>query len=551
MKFPRYTNYMLILFLSILSILLRFPGTSHSVGIDAFVMQGLANQIVEDGYAAWIVHPLSYLGLFPLSYPSGGIFLPAGLAVMSGYQSEVSILPLSMLMGLIGVLGAYLLAREFKKDDLFAFIVAFIFCIAPKFILNTTWETPTRGGFMAFTPIFLFMLLRAHRIPTRKNLAMVVLMLFILAAFHRLAILMLIVILAYIFTSMFLVATRIAKLKMPTLFLKPKTRSRVRTLSFIGLFILGAVLLLGSGVLEVYEYGRLMHAESVPGETVNLGVSLTRSSGVLTPFILLGTYAFVSQRNKSLKEFLIIFTALAIIPTLYLRRYTGFYVPIFIAILAGMGVYYLISIMAQMGRKRLSAALFATVIVGSLVMTVALLDYESESVDSLTMEEYDIGLYTRFYLEGTLLSNNGLPGSRLAAISGLPSLPIGGATVPRAGPEQLAYGFIDPDEVTVVQVPLDQLTINSDSLFDAPDVANAESHLWVLHTYRPLHPLYGPFPDQLIIDYDIHYAYEDKRYIDHFFAEGKSYESNYLKYQVRNLRYRVYESTGYSIWISM
>lgn len=547
MKFPRYTNYMLILFLGLLSILLRFPGTSHSVGIDAFVMQGLANQIVEDGYAAWIIHPLSYVGLFPLSYPSSGIFLPASLAVLSGYPAEVSILPLSMLMGLIGVLGAYLLAREFKQDDLFAFIVAFIFCIAPKFILNTTWETPTRGGFMAFTPIFLFMLLRAHRIPTRKNFVMVVLMLFILATFHRLAILMLIVILAYIFTSMFLIATRIAKQKMPTLFLKPGTRSRVRSLSFIGLFVLGAALLFGSEVLDVYEYGRLLHADSVPGEMVNLGISLMRSSGVLTPFLLLGTYAFVSQRNKALKEFLIIFIALAIIPTLYLRRYTGFYVPIFIAILAGMGVYYLITLQR---RKKIAAALFVTIIVGSLAMTGVLLDYESQSVDSLTMEEYDIGLYSRLYLEGTLLSNNGLPGSRIAAISGLPSLPIGGATVPRAGPDQLAYGFVDPDEIEVVQVPLDQLTINSDSLFDAPDIAYAETHLWVLHTYRPLHPLYGPFPDQLIIDYDIHYAFEDKRYTNHFFAEGKSYESNYLMYQVRNLRYKMYESTGYFIWMS-
>jgi hypothetical protein len=548
MKFPRITNYLLVLFLALLSIILRFPSTSHSVGIDAFVMQGLANQIVVDGHAAWIIHPLSYLGLFPLSYPSGGIFLPASVDVLSGYPSEISILALSMLMGIIGVLGAYILAREFKKDDLFAFIVAFIFCLAPKFILNTTWETPTRGGFMAFTPIFLFMLLRAHRVPTRKNFAMAILMLFVLATFHRLAILMLVVILAYIFTSMFLIVMRIAKLKMPTLFLKPGTRSRVRKLSFVGLFVLGLMLLLGSGVLDVYEYGRLLESDTMPGETLNLSISLVRSSGVLTPFLLLGTFAFVSQRNKALKEFLIIFIALAIIPTLYLRNYTGFYVPIFIAILAGKGVYYFIRMQRT---KKLATFMAFSALAGSLALTGVLLEYESRSVDSLTMEEYDIGLYGRFYLHGTILANNGLPGSRISAISGLPSLPIGGATVPITGPDQLAYGFVSADEIAVNQVPLDELTINSDSLFDAPDVPNAEQHLWVLHTWAPLDTMYGPFPDQLIIDYDIHYALEDKRFYNHWFAEGEDYTSSYLMNQVHYKRYKLYESTGYLVWMSM
>ncbi|MCK5291981.1 MAG: hypothetical protein KAR39_08210 [Thermoplasmata archaeon] len=548
MKFPRYTNYMLILFLVLLSVILRFPSTSHSVGVDAFVMQGLANQIVSDGHAAWIIHPLSYVGLFPLSYPSGGIFLPASLDVLSGYASEISILALSMLMGIIGVLGAYILAREFKNDDLFAFIAAFIFCLAPKFILNTTWETPTRGGFMAFTPIFLFMLLRAHRVPTRKNFAIAVLILFILATFHRLAILMLVVILAYIFTSMFLIVAKIAKLKMPTLFLKPGTRNRMRKLSFVGLFALGLVLLLGSGVLDVYEYGRLMQSDSMPVKALNLGVSLTRSSGVLTPFLLLGTFAFVSQRNKALKEFLIIFIALAIIPTLYLRRYTGFYMPIFIAILAGMGVCYFIRMQR---RKKLAVLVAFSALAGSIALTGMLLEYESQSVDSMTMEEYDVGLYARFYLEGTILANNGLPSSRISAISGLPSLPLGGATVPIQSADQLAYGFVDAEEVVVNQVPLDHLTINSDSPFEAPDVPNAELHLWVLHTWRPTNPLYGPFPDQLIIEYDIHYALEDKRFSDHFLAEGKAYSSHYLESQVHYQRYKVYESAGYFVWMSM
>ncbi len=546
MNFPKHSNYMLILFLVTLSILLRFPSTPHSVGVDAFVMQGLTNQIVADGHAAWIIHPLSYFGLFPLSYPSGGIFLPASLDILSGYSSEISILALSLLMGIIGVLGAYLLAREFLKDDLFAFVVAFAFCLAPKFILNTTWETPTRGGFMAFTPIFLFMLLRAHRDPSRRNIALVIIVLLTLATFHRLAILMLIVILAYLFTSIFLLLVRIAKLKAPTLFLRPRTREGIRRLSFVGLFVLAVGLLFGTGVLDEYEYGRILHSDTELGETLNLGISITRSAGVMTPFLLFGTFAFVSMRNKTLREFLIIFVVLGIIPTLYLRRYTGFYLPIFIAILAGMGVYYLFSI--QRNRKIATALLLSTLI-GSLALTSFLLEYESETVDHMTIEEYGIGLYARMYLDGTILGNTGVPSSRISAISGLPSFPIGGATVPGSGPEQLAYGFVNPNEIVVTQVALDELTINSDSPFEAPDVPNAEGQFWVIHRNQSL-PDDGLFPDEVIEHHNVIYALEDKRFAGSFYAEKRSYHSTYLTTLVRENAYRYYESSGYCIWMS-
>ncbi|MCK4444430.1 MAG: hypothetical protein KAW09_07795, partial [Thermoplasmata archaeon] len=368
-----------------------------------------------------------------------------------------------------------------------------------------------------------------------------------LATFHRLAILMLIVILAYIFTWIFLILVRIAKLKMPTLFLRPRARTRIRMLGFIALFTLAIGLLLGSGVLEAYEYGRIMNSDALPVEILNLAVSITRSAGVLTPLLLIGVFGFVSMRNKTLKEFLIIFVILAIIPTLYLRRYTGFYIPIFIAILAGMGVYYLFKMPKD---RRISVAVLIATLVVAFGLTIVLLEYESESVDYMSVEEYDIGLYTRYYMNGTLLANHGLPSSRITAVSGLPSLPIGGATVPMSGPEQLAYGFVDADDITVYQVPLSELTINSDSPFVAPDVPNAELHLWVLHTYKPIREK-GLFPEQLLLDYEIHYALEDKRFLGHFYAEKTSYQSDYLLYQVYENRYKIYESPGYIVWMSM
>jgi len=544
MKFPKNTNYMLILFLVILSFILRYPRTPHSVGIDAFVMQGLANSIVRDGFAAWIIHPLSYMGLYPLSYPSGNIFLPAGVIVLSGESSEVSILVLSFLMGTIGVLGSYILAREFRDDDLFAFLVAFIFCLAPKFILNTTWETPTRGGFMAFTPIFLWALLRAHRNPSRKNIAMTILMLFILSTFHRLAVLMLIVILAYISTFLFSVMVRIAKLKAPTLFLRPRARQRMRVFGVLAIFGIGAGLILGSGVLDAYETGRLVSSGTTQGELANLGISITRSAGVLTPFLLVGVIALAYQRNKTIKESLILFVILSIIPTLYLRRYTGFYVPVFVSLLAGLGVVGII--LASKNRKKVSIAFLITLLLGSLVLTGALLDYESETTQYMGMEEYNVGLYTRHNLHGTLLSNYGVSASRISAVSGLGYLPVGGATVARNSPEQLAYGFVLAEDVHVVQVPIDRLTLNDDSPFAAQDIPNAQDDFWILHLGIIDDPQYDE-ANNLLLQYEIEYALEDKDLYGQFSAYAKEYFSKFLT-NIHWQRYKIYESSHDLVW---
>ncbi len=544
MKLPKRTNYMLILFLIALSFILRFPRTPHSMGIDAFVMQGLANTIADNGYAAWIIHPLSYFGLFPLSYPSGGIFLPAAIVVLSGYSAESSILVLSFLMGLIGVLGSYILAREFRDDDLFAFLVAFIFCLAPKFILNTAWETPTRGGFMAFTPFFLWALLRAHRDPSRKNVIMPIVILFALASFHRLAILMLIVVLAYICAYFLLIIVKIAKLQMPTLFLRPKGRSRLRLLGVIALFLIAAALLFGSGVLKVYEAGRYANETSIPVELFNLAVSITRSSGVLTPFLLIGAMALAYQRNKTLKVSFILFVVLAVIPTLYLRRYTGFYIPPFLSLLSGMGIIGILIIMKNY-RKAATAVLLA-VLIGSLGLTGVLLDIESKTTKYMNIEEYNAGVYSKEYLEGTMFWNSGLPATRVSAISGLPYLPIGGATVARNGPEQLAFGFVSSDDINIAQVPIEDLTLNSDSPFVAYDSPNAQLDWVTIHSGIIDDPIYAG-SNELIEQYGIQYVFEDKSLQGHYAAFARTYYSRMLS-TIERHRYNVYESDNISVW---
>jgi hypothetical protein len=141
---------MLILFLIALNIAIKYPWITSETGVDAFVMHNLTNTIALDGNAKWITNPLSIFGFYPPSYPSGGMFLTSAFAQTSGLTVHLSILLESVLIGIIGILGAFLLAREIKKDDdLFAFVLAFIFSLDNE-CLGVSYKNSFHGLYTVF-----------------------------------------------------------------------------------------------------------------------------------------------------------------------------------------------------------------------------------------------------------------------------------------------------------------------------------------------------------------------------------------------------------------
>ena len=84
MRLARKPTYLLLLFLLTLNLIARYPRTPHELGFDGFVLHGMTESLIQNGFASWILHPFSYLGLYPLSQPSGSIFFLAGFAQLSG-----------------------------------------------------------------------------------------------------------------------------------------------------------------------------------------------------------------------------------------------------------------------------------------------------------------------------------------------------------------------------------------------------------------------------------------------------------------------------------
>lgn len=186
MKFTKRTCYILIAFLIMLNIVFRYPTTPHETGADSFFIHSLANSITNNGYAKWILHPLSFFGLYPISYASAVPFTLSGMSQTLGVETEISILIFSIIIGVLGTFGAYLLAGEIIDDDRFKVIVAFAFSLSPLILKFTMWTASTRGLFIALLPLFLWCILKSlNKHHKWKYIGLSIFLFVLLGATHR------------------------------------------------------------------------------------------------------------------------------------------------------------------------------------------------------------------------------------------------------------------------------------------------------------------------------------------------------------------------------
>src|SRR3990170_905857 len=66
MKLSKRVMRCLLLVVTLLAVAMRFPRTEHEVGVDSFFIHNLATNIRDNGFAEWILSPLSFLGWYPL-----------------------------------------------------------------------------------------------------------------------------------------------------------------------------------------------------------------------------------------------------------------------------------------------------------------------------------------------------------------------------------------------------------------------------------------------------------------------------------------------------
>src|SRR2546425_3423245 len=538
MRLPRKTLYALLLFLLALNLVARYPRTPHELGFDGFVYHGMTVSLIQLGHADWVLTPLSYFGLYPLSHPSGSFFFLADLSQLSGTSVEGAILLFDMALVALSLLSGFLLSMEIRRDEGLALLVAAMFSLSPRLVSSLLWEVPTRTLFSALVPLLIWLLLRLHRTRDKRSLAFVVIVLAVMMSAHRLTVLMAAVFIAFILTEIVIVGVRTLRIRYASFVLKSQFRRTANLVVLVGFFVLSISLVTLGGILSSYGTGRAGFGSGVVFELSNLGVSLARSAGFLIPIVPIGVVAVYRQRLKDFKEPFLLMILLVLLPTLTLRQYTGYYIIAVTAPFTGLGIWWIVGKLKQRVTKIafVSAALAVTLWSANYVLA-----FDLQAQPFMDDETYVHGLYVLWNTHGTVVGNDGTMASEIYLVSGHPYLPVGGATTPFQSPELLIFGFVNKSALSIIQVPVSDLTLESDSPFFLEGV-QVEADWATLLDHLPQN-----VPSRILQPYNPQFLAENKQAAGGYIAYARTYPTSFIA-SVHAGSYRNFDTAGGSLW---
>lgn len=512
-RLPRRVTLASLLAIGLSSLVLRYP-EGHELGVDSFAIHTLAQSIDSVGRAVWTLNPLSYFGWYPASYPSGGPFLLAAIAPLSGVQMEEAILLETAVLGLIGVLSSFVMAMEFNRHAPFAIAVAFTYSLAPRFLDFTLWQASTRNLFMAVFPLFIWAILRLYRERNLRSGLFFVGSLFVLAASHRLVVLAIVVAAAFLFAIVLFEAYRILQRTRPGLVMRSAQRGITRWGALSAAAATAAGFIVATGVLSDYSTGELANGTSLQVELLNLSVSITRSVGLAAPLALIGLLYSPWLRAPNIRQAFAVLGLVTLVPTLLFRDYTGFYILPFLALFSGYALQALGKRLEHRHRLRTSA--YAVVVAAFIVTSGGILGYEVVHSPPLSPATYTAATYLRYASDGaTIVCNEPITCSRLAALGGFRMIPTAVGSFGHPSPEVIIFGFYNQSEIlsSIVPVALANLSINSDSLWSVVGLNPSEDYIRIVQS-----PV-GSIPQSLQTRYNISYYLETNSGFGIYFDE--------------------------------
>ena len=419
---------LLILCLSLLSLALRYPLVEHErCQADSYSMHLLANAIVSRGYAAWTFHPLSYIGYYPFSYPSGSPFLLAEISIQTGLGLESSILITNYALAILFCLAVFCLVRVFVSDARFVLLAVFFAICGSRFVDTTYWDGSARGPVAVIAVLALVALFRVGATKQRVLYGIGAAFCFACLALHHMAVLFLLFGVAYMMATL---AGQFLRPRMGTAF------RRVATFYFVSSAV--AITIASFGLFEYF--GKLattsLQSESLPkiespilSVLLNMAVAYTIQIGLIAPVAILGIVTVLRDSRLSVEDMYPPMLLLTFIPLLGNQLYVSMVLLPFAAILA---VKFLGRQMRRRSRKKAFVLLLSLLIVSAPVLSMWSTDrWNSKSYlpgDTVEVEPtvFNDGIYLGSSLpDAYFISNNFVLQLELAALSGVDQMTSG------------------------------------------------------------------------------------------------------------------------------
>lgn len=445
MNFSNKTKIKLFSLLTILNIVLRFQFVSNEIGNDSFLVHMAANSISEFGYAKWILHPASFLGMYAYSTVSSVPFFISGIYQSTGVEMRWVIFLYCILLGILSMFTAYLLAGIINKDDVFRLLAAFAFSTSPAVLGYSTWTIPARGLFIALAPLLLYMLLQS-RGYIRYVPLIVLFSVFLYATHHMIYFLFPAFFAFFVLLITFKLNEYIKSVNIPMRFV-PSTifskstmidkNEQVGTISRINLMVV---------LKEIIKLRTDIHVEGLKSKLHPLVLTAGFVAMFLVPFLgrkfiehsvyhpiyesyvryiglliipaMGGLTYMIFKRNKSFGDWFLLLNAIFLTALIYEQTYMKWFLPIFAAIFASIGMINIL----QSKRKKYALAIVSVFLLISLCFSgyYQFLHFApTQGMNERYIEDstYTAGRWMNYYMDNSAISNDQLFGVRLAATS--------------------------------------------------------------------------------------------------------------------------------------
>lgn len=533
-----------LVFIFLLNIVLRFPTTPHEIGNDGFMNHSLARYISRDGYASWHTTPLSFFGFGSFTYPAGYQFLLSGISQLTGLSLEISVLLISLVVGIMGALFGFLMSREIFKDDFMALISAFLFSTAPLFLRITNWNASARQLLMVFMPLFVFILLRTdfvkkaekkNFIGMEKYSTLALIMLVVMGMMHRLAIYLIFVVAAFALSLVLFKMKNTLTIRTGIMDFKQHTRLMFLFLLFwfgiISLFVYMQLNNVGpyNGMNLWYKYqnGFLFSGSGTFTILSNMVIDYGSSFGILSLLGIVGVVTLFRQRSKNFAPVFLISALILLSPLFTIGLYTQILVFIFFFIIISLGIH---SLTQNRKLKKAAVPLLALLLVVSASFSIFMVNHWQQTSpsgsDNMTVTEYDTALYSDVYFSpnDTFISNHQVIGNRILSIADIQFLT-------EDFPYPVIYGWVDKNDAKQ-EFNLDAIIQNKTPIVVSPLESRIrdDSRRVVLNDVR--------LTTAILDRYNVEYMIESPR------TSG----SRKIVESLENCRYKLYDNGNEKIW---
>lgn len=402
---------------------MRIPSIPHEKGGDSFIIHALANSVSIFGSAKWWLHWLSAFGLYADSYSSAVPFTLSGVSQVTGIEMEKTILLFCLITGLFGMYTGYIFAGRIYNNFLFKYIMSVLFSLAPGLMIYTTWEVSTRGQFIVFLPLFIYLLLKED-FKIKRYLLLLFCLVFLFSTHHY---------------AFFLLPITVSYVSLKII---QKIKPELLEKSYLNyLFPLFFII----SLMYPFFTGLFIESGSRYTWVIDSVITNIRQTGPLMPLFPAGlTYLFLKKKN--FKEMFMCLTMIMLAPIFYSQIY-GPFILLFISIfLISISYNNLLKTLTNHRHKLLTLGAIATII---LFVTFSSFynHYRtggSESFWYMGESTYDSGIWAKNYIpENTNGLDSGMETLRFFAVSEGHPITTSDDVV------ALAYGLINESDVVI------------------------------------------------------------------------------------------------------